>query len=219
MENSTSTDVDGSCNMRKVQFELVCGFAETYFTDSDKFGISICLWTQHLNVLPVSWSVRFSYSSFPLMLWFPTDSSLTQCNADFFRSVVFFFSDRSLRVSLPLYRCHSVPFRISPTASQSPWRLAVYRRKKVRANWAEVSPWGMERWPARLVKVNKGWEEKAWQKRGKKTSWISNKSPCELLIVSSGCLHFGSWSLIPYRFRPVIFWVFLHDMTPVKKQA
>lgn len=58
MENSTSTDVDRSCNIRKVQFELRCGFAETYFTDihsRDKFGIAICLWTQHLTVLPVSW--------------------------------------------------------------------------------------------------------------------------------------------------------------------
>lgn len=58
MENSTSTDVDRSCNIRKVQFELMCGYAETYFTDihsRDKFGIAICLWTQHLTVLPVSW--------------------------------------------------------------------------------------------------------------------------------------------------------------------
>lgn len=37
--------------------------------------------------------------------------------------------DQSLCVSIPLLHCHSVPFRISRTASQSPCRLAVYRRK------------------------------------------------------------------------------------------
>lgn len=180
MENSTSTDVDRSCNIRKVQFELMCGFAEMYFTDihsRDKFGISVCLWTQHLTVLPVSWVSEIQLQLFSshavISHGFLTNSTfifiLFVCCVIW--SIVFFFfffSDRSLRVSLPLYRCHSVPFRISPTASQSPWRLAVYRRKKVRANWAEVSPWGMERWLARLVKVNKGGEEKKPEEKGEK---------------------------------------------------
>ncbi|KAL7384206.1 hypothetical protein ABVT39_026415, partial [Epinephelus coioides] len=40
-----------------------------------------------------------------------------------------FTFDKSLCVSFDVYRRHSAPFRISRTASQSPCRLAVYRRK------------------------------------------------------------------------------------------
>lgn len=65
---------------------------------------------------------------------------------------------------------------------------------KVRANWAEVSPQGTERWLVKLVKVS-GRGKSLKKKTNNNNSGMSNKSPFELLIVRSDCLHFGSWLL------------------------
>lgn len=232
MENSTSTDVDRSCNIRKVQFELRCGFAETYFTDihsRDKFGIAICLWTQHLTVLPVSWVSEIQLQLFSshavISHGFLTNS--TQRWLLFLSSlfVVLFGASSSSSSSSLIGPCASpslstgvIPFHLD---SQSVTLASgCLQAEKGQGKLSRSQPLRDGEMAGETGKSEQGRRgKKAWRKRGKKTSWISNKSPCELLIVSSDCLHFGAWSLIPYRFRPVIFGAFLHDMTPVKKQA
>lgn len=131
--------------------------------------------------------------------------SALQCSL-FFNSLVSFPSVDSFLWSDPLCLPPSlstgvIPFHLK-SVGQPVSHLAVwlFTGGKVGANWAEVSPWGMERWLARLVKVNKGEEEE--------NSPISHLLSYWLWAQTVYTLDLG---YLPYRFWPRFSTGFLHD--------
>lgn len=156
--------------------------------------------------------VQLELHSHSFMLWFPTDFSPTTCKADFFYALVYVSlcgrvpsSDQSLRVPLDLYQCHSVPFRISPTASQSPCRLAVYRRKG-QGKLSRSQPLRDGETAGETGKSEQGrGDSLSRRKEGKRTveSPISHLLSYWLWAQTVYTLDLG---YLPYRFRPFFFW-------------